>query len=43
MPTELEIRPFLPRTAIGKLSKKELIEEEKQKRAKSSQSEAANA
>jgi long-chain acyl-CoA synthetase len=43
MPTELEIRPFLPRTAVGKLSKKELIEEEKQKRAKTPLSEAANA
>jgi long-chain acyl-CoA synthetase len=43
MPTELEIRPFLPRTAIGKLSKKELVQEEKQKRARTPQSEAANA
>ena len=43
MPTELEIRPFLPRTAIGKLSKKELVHEEKQKRARTPQSEAANA
>jgi long-chain acyl-CoA synthetase len=43
MPTDLEIRPFLPRTAVGKLSKKELIEEEKQKRAKTPLSEAANA
>jgi long-chain acyl-CoA synthetase len=43
MPTELEFRPFLPRTAVGKLSKKELIEEEKRKRAKTPVSEAANA
>jgi long-chain acyl-CoA synthetase len=43
MPTELEIRSFLPRTAVGKLSKKELVEEEKQKRARTPQSEAANA
>jgi long-chain acyl-CoA synthetase len=43
MPVELELRPFLPRTAVGKLSKKELIEEEKQKRAKIPLSEAANA
>ena len=43
MPTEIEIRPFLPRTAIGKLSKKELVEEEKRKRARTPQSEAANA
>ena len=43
MPIELEIRPFLPRTAVGKLSKKELVEEEKQKRAKTPLSEAANA
>ncbi len=31
MPAALEIRETLPRTAIGKLSKKELVEEEKQK------------
>jgi long-chain acyl-CoA synthetase len=33
MPTALEIRPALPRTSVGKLSKKELIEEERLKRA----------
>ena len=37
MPAALELRPALPRTPVGKLSKKELIEEERQKR------EAANA
>jgi long-chain acyl-CoA synthetase len=31
MPAALEIRPALPRTSVGKLSKKELIEEERQK------------
>ena len=31
MPAAFEIRGTLPRTAIGKLSKKELVEEEKQK------------
>ena len=31
LPAMLEIRPKLPRTAIGKLSKKELVEEERQK------------
>ena len=31
MPTALEIRPALPRTSVGKLSKKELIEEERAK------------
>ena len=29
----LEIRPALPRTPVGKLSKKELVEEEEAKRA----------
>jgi long-chain acyl-CoA synthetase len=43
MPAQLEIRATLPRTPVGKLSKKELIEEEKQKRAKSAMSEAVNA
>ncbi len=33
MPREIEIRTDLPRTMIGKLSKKELVEEEAQKRA----------
>jgi long-chain acyl-CoA synthetase len=33
MPTEFEFRESLPKTMIGKLSKKELIEEEKRKRA----------
>jgi long-chain acyl-CoA synthetase len=33
MPAALEIRPALPRTSVGKLSKKELIEEERQKLA----------
>ena len=32
MPQEIEIRDSLPKTLIGKLSKKELVEEEKQKR-----------
>ena len=31
MPAALEIRDTLPRTTVGKLSKKELVEEEKQK------------
>ena len=31
MPQEIEFRDVLPKTIIGKLSKKELIEEEKQK------------
>jgi long-chain acyl-CoA synthetase len=43
MPVALEIRATLPRTPVGKLSKKELIEEEKQKRAKSPASEVVNA
>jgi long-chain acyl-CoA synthetase len=34
MPKQIEIRDALPKTLIGKLSKKELIEEEKQKSAK---------
>lgn len=33
MPKEIEIRDSLPKTLIGKLSKKELVEEERQKRA----------
>jgi long-chain acyl-CoA synthetase len=33
IPALLEIRPKLPRTAIGKLSKKELVEEERRKPA----------
>lgn len=33
MPTEFEFRDSLPKTMIGKLSKKELVEEEKRKRA----------
>jgi len=33
MIAELEIRPDLPRTLVGKLSKKELYEEEARKRA----------
>ncbi len=33
LPAVLEIRPKLPRTAIGKLSKKELVEEERHKHA----------
>lgn len=43
LPAELEIRDTLPRTPVGKLSKKELIEEEKQKREKSTLSETVNA
>ena len=34
LPTALEIRDSLPRTAVGKLSKKELIEEERRKAAR---------
>lgn len=33
MPHEIEIRPSLPKTLIGKLSKKELVEEERLKHA----------
>jgi long-chain acyl-CoA synthetase len=33
MPMEIEFRDSLPKTMIGKLSKKELVEEEKRKRA----------
>jgi long-chain acyl-CoA synthetase len=33
LPAELEIRPELPKTPVGKLSKKELVEEEAKKRA----------
>ena len=33
MPAALEIRDHLPRTAVGKLSKKELVEEEREKAA----------
>lgn len=33
MPKEIEIRENLPKTMVGKLSKKELVEEEKRKRA----------
>jgi long-chain acyl-CoA synthetase len=33
LPTALEIRDSLPRTVVGKLSKKELIEEERRKAA----------
>lgn len=43
MPKELELRDALPRTPVGKLSKKELVEEERAKHAKSKVSEAANA
>jgi long-chain acyl-CoA synthetase len=35
MPTALELRPALPRTSVGKLSKKELVEEERAKHAAS--------
>lgn len=35
LPAALEIRDSLPRTSVGKLSKKELIEEERRKRAAS--------
>jgi long-chain acyl-CoA synthetase len=31
LPAHLEFRDALPKTAVGKLSKKELIEEERQK------------
>jgi long-chain acyl-CoA synthetase len=43
MPRELELRDALPRTPVGKLSKKELVEEERAKRAESKVSEVANA
>ena len=43
MPVELELRDALPRTPVGKLSKKELVEEERAKRTKSKVSEVANA
>ncbi len=33
MPVEIEFRESLPKTMVGKLSKKELVEEEKRKRA----------
>jgi long-chain acyl-CoA synthetase len=33
MPSALEIRTALPRTSVGKLSKKELVEEERSKHA----------
>ncbi|MBC7983398.1 MAG: long-chain fatty acid--CoA ligase, partial [Candidatus Obscuribacterales bacterium] len=33
LPTEMEIRPSLPKTAVGKLTKKELVTEELAKRA----------
>jgi long-chain acyl-CoA synthetase len=33
LPAHLEFRDALPKTAVGKLSKKELIEEERQKHA----------
>ncbi len=33
LPQEMEIRTELPKTPVGKLSKKELVEEERQKRA----------
>jgi long-chain acyl-CoA synthetase len=36
MISELEVRPALPRTQVGKLSKKELVEEESQKRTQRS-------
>ncbi|MFH1806697.1 MAG: long-chain fatty acid--CoA ligase [Pseudomonadota bacterium] len=37
MPRDIELRDELPKTMVGKLSKKELIEEERQKMASSSQ------
>jgi len=42
MPTEMEIRQSLPRTPVGKLSKKELVAEEMAAR-QSSPSPAADA
>jgi long-chain acyl-CoA synthetase len=33
MPTEMEIRASLPKTPVGKLTKKELVAEEMAKRA----------
>ena len=36
LPREIEFRDTLPKTMVGKLSKKELVEEENEKRAKSS-------
>ena len=38
IPAEIEFRDELPKTMIGKLSKKELVEEEEQKLAKASKS-----
>ena len=38
MPTEMEIRPSLPKTPVGKLSKKELVAEELAKRQSAPQS-----
>jgi len=36
LPADLDIRPELPKTVVGKLSKKELVEEEERKREKQS-------
>ena len=41
--TKAELRDALPRTPVGKLTKKELVEEERAKRARSKVSEVANA
>ncbi|PSJ38533.1 long-chain-fatty-acid--CoA ligase [Allosphingosinicella deserti] len=42
LPREIEIRETLPKTLIGKLSKKELVEEERAKAAKSAAADPAN-
>jgi long-chain acyl-CoA synthetase len=34
LPAEIEFRASLPKTAVGKLSKKELVAEERSKREK---------
>jgi long-chain acyl-CoA synthetase len=39
MPTEIEFRTALPKTPVGKLSKKELVAEELAKRGKAGESE----
>ena len=41
MPTEMDIRSILPRTPVGKLSKKELVAEEMAKRQPAAAPEAA--
>jgi long-chain acyl-CoA synthetase len=43
VPAALEIRAALPRTGVGKLSKKELIEEERARQPSSAEKEGNNA